>query len=189
MSVPSDLPEWYFTDNGFSSYAAMDRAHNPIVQLAVAAIAGQSGNVLDLGCGNGVLLNKICEANAELVPFGIDHDSRKIDHARTLFPTFAENFMIGDIFSSSPIWWSGRRYALAILMPGRLLEVTPQQSATLKARLKEHCDRVLVYAYDDWLAKYGSLESLARAAGLLLLSLDADATASLASFGTCAEAP
>ena len=49
-------PDWYASDNGFSSEDAMDAAHAPVVGAAVTALAGTGGDVLDLGCGNGALL-------------------------------------------------------------------------------------------------------------------------------------
>jgi hypothetical protein len=51
--------EWYFRDNGFSSGYAMDISHQSILNLACSCLSQSSGRILDLGCGNGVLLHKI----------------------------------------------------------------------------------------------------------------------------------
>ena len=59
VAVNAPRPSWYATDNGFDSIAAMEDAHRPIVTAAVAALAGRGGDVVDLGCGNGALLDKI----------------------------------------------------------------------------------------------------------------------------------
>lgn len=125
--------------------------------------------VLDLGCGNGALLKKLLEAKRSFVPFGIDSQADRIAHARELLPAFAENFAAGDLFDAQWAWPEGRRYALALLMPGRLLEVAPARAAALRARLKDRCDRILIYAYGDWLTRHGNLAGLAAAAGLTLL--------------------
>jgi hypothetical protein len=171
---------WYATDNGFSTAAAMDAAHAPLLAAANRLLAEQPGPVLDLGCGNGVLLEKLLAANPAIVPFGIDVDPSRVAHARELLPQWAENFAAGNLFDTESVWTDGRRYALALLMPGRLLEVAPTQAARLRARLAQQCDRVLIYAYGDWLTRHGSLKGLAAAAGLKLLVDDERATAGLA---------
>jgi SAM-dependent methyltransferase len=160
-----ERPGWYATDNGFSSLAAMDDAQRPVRDAAVGVLGNAGGAVLDLGCGNGALLAKITRSAPDLVPFGIDIDPMRIAHARELQPEFADNFVAGDLFEETP-WRDGRRYALAIVMPGRFLEVDPGRAERLRARLRQHCDRVLVYAYGDWLGEHESLAALADRAGL-----------------------
>ncbi len=159
-------PDWYASDNGFTSEDAMDAAHAPVVGAAVAALAGTGGDVLDLGCGNGALLQRIEAATAGVVPHGIDVDAIRIEHARLVLPAHADNFVAGDLVDEDVIWPDGRRYALAVLMPGRLLEAGPERSAALRQRLRDRCQQVLVYAYDDWLERPGGLPGLAREAGL-----------------------
>ena len=114
-------PSWYASDNGFSSTMAMDEAHRPIVELAHTSI-GETGTVLDLGCGNGALLKKICEPRPSLIPFGVDLDETKLEHARQLQPSFAANFVAGSMFEGIPLD-GDTVYSLVLLMPGRLLEV------------------------------------------------------------------
>ena len=114
-------PSWYASDNGFSSAMAMDEAHRPIVELAHASI-GETGTVLDLGCGNGALLKKICEPRPNLIPFGMDLEETKLEHARELQPGFAANFIAGSMFDGIPLD-GDTVYSLVLLMPGRLLEV------------------------------------------------------------------
>jgi hypothetical protein len=58
------------------------------------------------------------------------------------------------------------RWDLMLLMPGRLIEMTLDEAATLRVALRGRTRRLLVYAYGDWITKYGSLEALCRAAGL-----------------------
>jgi len=168
------------SDNGFSSRPAMDMAYEPILEMAGKVLTGHDSNVLDLGCGNGALLKKIHEAHPQTALFGIDVDPAKIKRARELNSQFADNFISGDMLENDLIWAEGRRYAVALLMPGRLLEADSAQAAKLKLKLKQHCDRILVYAYEDWLAKYGDLQKLADEAGLLLSDFDADVRVSLA---------
>jgi hypothetical protein len=162
-------PQWYATDNGFSSVGAMNDAHRPVVEAAVAALRQGGGNVIDLGCGNGALLERLAAAAPGAVPFGVDVDPQRIEHARQLHAGHADNFVSGDIFDSDQLWVEGRRFALAILMPGRLLETDQARAAALRERLRQSCDRVLVYAYGDWLTRDGDLAGLAKEAGLTVV--------------------
>lgn len=164
----------YASDNGFGTVQGMDEAHEPIVNLAAAALSGTGGNVLDLGCGNGALLKKICAANARVVPYGVELGPERVAHARQLLPDFAANFFAGSMFEDDRVWADDRRYALALVMPGRFLEVEPAEGERLKSFLKKRCDRILVYAYGDWLTRYQGLAGLARQAGLRLEGADAD---------------
>ena len=169
MGAAPSFPPWYATDNGFPTVAAMDSAHEPILMTTNPVLAESCGMVLDLGCGNGALLKKLLDASPSIVPFGIDVEAGRIAHARELLPRFADNFVAGNLFDLELVWPEGRRYALALLMPGRLIEVDPAQAAALRARLRNQCDRILIYAYGDWITRHGNLKGLAAAAGLKLI--------------------
>jgi hypothetical protein len=179
VAINAPRPTWYATDNGFDSIAAMDDAHRPIVTAAARALAGRAGDIIDLGCGNGALLEKITGGTGGVVPFGIDVDATRIEHARTLHPAASSNFVVGDIFDDA-LWSAGRRYSLGILMAGRLLEAGPDRAAALRARLATCCDQLLVYAYGDWLARAGGLPALARDAGFQVLDSNNGTGAALA---------
>jgi SAM-dependent methyltransferase len=152
-------------DNGFATAVEMDRAHEPIVALARETLAGAAGLVLDLGCGDGALLEKIVATNPRLRPAGIDRDPRRIERARTRHPRFADAFWTGDLLDDERPWVPERRYALALVMPGRLLETPAARAAWLRERLHACCDRLLVYGYGDWLARHGDLRELSARAG------------------------
>lgn len=159
-------PTWRYADNGFTSAEAMRELHQPIVILARKTLATQSGNVLDLGCGNGTLLAKVCEGRSDLIPYGIDSKASAVAHAGQVLQEFGGNFVQGDLFNSE-LWETGmRRYALVLLMMGRLLEVPREKALTMLNRLRSLCPRILVYVYPDW--GEHSLESVARQLGLEL---------------------
>ena len=173
-------PEWYATDNGFSTRAAMDEAHRPIVEIVLESIDG-GGIVLDLGCGNGALLKKIVEARSAVIPFGVDLDESKLQHARLLQPAFAENFIAGSMFEGIPLD-ADTVYSVILLMPGRLLEVDDAEGRRLKDWLRGHFKELVVYGYGEWLTRYNGLAALAQRAGLVLTSVHSSGAAGVARF-------
>jgi trans-aconitate methyltransferase len=175
------LPEWYASDNGFISPAEMDHAHQPIVKVALRALDNRIASVIDLGCGNGALLQKIEWGNPRVSLFGIDKEPDRINHARELLPLFGENFHQGDIFENSRIWSGDRRYSLAILSLARMLEAAPDRSAQLKARLTQQCDELVLYVYGrKWLESFESLDLVARAVGFNVTLFEENARVGLA---------
>ena len=50
-------------------------------------------------------------------------------------------------------------------MPGRLAEMPPDTAARFRSWLRAATGTVILYAYGDWLDRFGDLEGLARAAG------------------------
>ena len=178
IAVHTAPPDWYASDNGFSTRAAMDEAHRPIVELAVTSI-GDTGTVIDLGCGNGALLRKICEVRAGVIPFGMDTDEVKLEHARLLQPAFGTNFVAGNMFERVPID-GDTIYSLVILMPGRLLEVDENSARRLREWLRGHFEHLLVYAYGEWLTRHDGLNGLAARAGMTIVSTHPSGTAGLA---------
>ena len=152
--------EWYYADNGFISREIMDLFHEPILKLAAETLRQAAGNVLDLGCGNGVLLRKICSSNSKLIPWGVDISGDCIAHARLTSPRFADNFVVADIFDDRMVWSKDREFELVILSLVQLTEVPEEQANKLLGRIKEHTRDLLVYAYDG----DGCLEELAQRA-------------------------
>lgn len=173
-------PGWYASDNGFRTELEMDQAHRPIVELAMRILSDETQTLLDLGCGNGALLKKILMVKPKVIPYGIDADPERIEHARILITGFADHFITGDIFEAEQICTHQQKYDIALLMPGRLLEVRAKRAERLRDFLRKGCKYLLVYAYGDWLTRYNNLQGLAPRAGLRLLSLDEDAPAGLA---------
>ena len=156
-------PDWYHRDNGFSSRHGMDLAHERLVTTARSALDGRAGAVLDLGCGNGALLSKIVAGRADLEPHGIDREAHSIAHARELQPTFADNFVQADLFDTAT-WAEERRYALALVMVGRLLEVPMPTAQQMLAVLRSRCDVVVLYVYPGY--SEHPLADMARDLGL-----------------------
>jgi SAM-dependent methyltransferase len=161
VQIAPRRPEWYHLDNGFSSNSTMERLHTPVVQLVAERLQG-NGDVIDLGCGNGALLLRLCAQNDEIVPYGIDRKPELIERARRLHPRFSTNFTVGDIFDGE--WDHNRHYALALLMLGRLLEVDSERARRLLNLLRDRCEHVCVYVYPG--STCGTLEQIARRVGV-----------------------
>ena len=173
-------PAWYATDNDFGTVEAMEAAHRPLVELAQRALGLTGGAVLDLGCGNGALLAQLCEVAPQVVPYGLESRPERAVHAAELLPAWAANIGCGDMFTAHEVWPESRHYALVFLMPGRLIEAGGVRDAYLRERLASQSEHLLVYAYGDWLARYGGLEPLAAAAGITLVAAAPGATCALA---------
>jgi len=78
--------------NGFTEYP------EEIYNLFLEQIDGD-GEIIDLGCGNGLLLKHIiCRSKYNLTPYGIDFIPESIDQARMLIhPDYPENFKVANI--------------------------------------------------------------------------------------------
>lgn len=124
-----------WTDNGFMSKEAMEEAHKDL--LRVASIDG--GKVLDLGCGNGLLLSKI----PGIVPCGVDFSPTKIRKAKELLPE-------GQFISSSiyDFLWVGYVPVDYTIIAGNRLHENPL-SGTLIRKLKDVTRRVILHTYDN----------------------------------------
>ena len=81
-----------YTPSGFKEYP------REIYDLFTSLIH-RSGKVLDLGCGNGLLLKHLVEnSKYELEPFGVDFIEESIQQAREIvLPTYSDNFTASNI--------------------------------------------------------------------------------------------
>jgi SAM-dependent methyltransferase len=168
IALLSHQPDWYFTDNGFSSEVAMDLAHRPIVDRVARSIS--AGALLDLGCGNGALLARIVKDKRAIIPYGVEWNPQRLAHVRDLLPDFAAHFTQGDLFAVDAPW--ERDYTCVLLMAGRLAEVPPEIAQALLDKIARHAQHLILYAYGDTLAVYGDLPALAQRFGLTLIDHD-----------------
>jgi 2-polyprenyl-3-methyl-5-hydroxy-6-metoxy-1,4-benzoquinol methylase len=194
LANPIDVPvpvggheaeRWYCEDNGFRTRYAMDRAHAPIVArvaqlLYESPVTKEGMRVIDFGCGNGALLRKLTALSPKLRATGVDIDPVKVFHGRLLHEGVPAEFVSADIFACEPSVVGNDTY-LAIVMVGRLLEVPADRARWLLGLLFK-AKHVLVYAYEDYIARSGTLESMAYRAGITLAD-KTPGTASLAMIG------
>lgn len=131
---PGPVEKRLWTDNGFSSREAMDKAHEMIrfaLEEYLASI-GNRGAIIDLGAGNGELLRKLGRG------VGIESDSRRV--RRRVW----EGVRLGNIQDVEEIF-PRRGFAVAIISMRRFEEM---ETKKLRAWLERSVDRVLIYSYD-----------------------------------------
>ena len=162
-----------WTDNGFGSFEAMNDAHTVLLEAAQLEQLEAGAQVLDLGCGNGRLLERVGEVVPGLELYGIELDPARCRRAGERIRRNGGTEHAGpagrrlEIYHGSmfdPEVWGDLQPELVFLMPGRLLEskYAGEWAETLRGLLRL-CERVVFYAYGDWLEKGGILELVAKA--------------------------
>lgn len=128
-------------DNGFTSQESMNRAHTSLIEL-LREYKGSVEHVLDLGCGNGLLLQRIEE---EVFPGallrGVEIDPDRVK--RSIAPDAI--ITCGDI-KNLQLWTPPED--LVIFMPGRLTEMAQEDAWNVVQQLRS-AQLVLLYAYGD----------------------------------------
>ena len=91
--------EWFkIHENAFSAKLNGHLSPPYVEYHALLKFINQSGKILDLGCGNGMLLKFICEfSEFDLIPFGIDKKTEVIDEAKRNLSKFTHNFSSEDV--------------------------------------------------------------------------------------------
>lgn len=95
--------------NGFTSYP------KAIYDQFVSIVKGP-GKILDLGCGNGLLLRHIVKnSRFKIIPFGVDFIKKSIEQARTIvFPEHKNNFKVCNFIDFD---FPGQRFNYIIFTP------------------------------------------------------------------------
>lgn len=135
-----------YRDNGFTSEIAMYEAHNIVINALLPVLGSTHGQrVLDLGCGNGMLLRRALEyrQDATFFPIGYDINERSIARAWQAYPQ--GRWKVGDI---TQVDWTTHQADVVVLFPGRLLEVSGEVRETFKRRI-EAIPHVVLYCYSD----------------------------------------
>jgi hypothetical protein len=134
-------------DNGFSSESAMNECHSHILDTLSEF---KIGSILDLGCGNGLLLNRIKEQGDLISTFGIEIDEARYMRATQVSPDTI--LRKGNIFDYGN--YTENYYTYVLLMPGRLLEIDKKELDIYIKFLKDRVDNFVFYMYGDWIQKY-----------------------------------
>lgn len=123
-----------YTDNGFGSRSSMEAAHKFILSL----VPNISGNVLDLGCGNGRLLKAIKNEYPKVFIQGVDTQKMNADGWRF----YQEN--IYDF-----VWTE--QYDLVLMSVERLFETSPDTSIDLLRAIHQHSEYLILSTYNNWM--------------------------------------
>jgi SAM-dependent methyltransferase len=161
------IPRWYYRDNGFESRSDMDDAQEPVVDFAVSVLAKTESpaKVIDLGCGNGVLLKKIYERCPHIEPHGIDKAPFRLEHAKASMPDYAKNFVMGDSLQFNSVFPNNKEYSVALIGIDFFIKMDEAIFATFSGTLKKYCQYVILYNYDNYdikniVTKYMKLKNL-----------------------------
>ena len=139
-------------DNGFASLEQMQRAHKHIIGFVSQPV----DSIIDLGCGNGLLVSQLSK-----LARGVENDS---DRARRAVAGVKISCSSIEDFVGE----SEETFHVALLMPGRLTEMSPGDAQKTIEWLKSHARVVIVYAYGDWLTKFNGLTGLCEKSGVAL---------------------
>jgi len=151
--------EW--TENGFRTAAAMAAAHAPVVAVLTDVLRARpdATRVLDLGCGNGALLQS---ARREAAFFPMGYDTNRIAIAKAWQAMPSGRWVVGNL-----VWddWTVERPDVLLLMPGRVLEL-PNDNRPWQFLAKIFTvPTIIVYAYADWIATTGGLAAMCARLG------------------------
>jgi hypothetical protein len=152
-------------ENGFAYKEAMDHFHEVVIDAIGDMKYVPAGNVLDLGCGNGVLLGRVVGNRSDLIPHGVEMDRQRCMSAATTIHW--GYFTMGNIFDLNT--WKEDYYSLVLLMPGRLIETSPENALKLRKQLYEKTDLLLINLTCDWTLQYKTIYNMMK-----LTQLDLD---------------
>lgn len=157
----------WWTDNGFTDPQVMMTAHNTII-AAIKDVLPHRTFIMDLGCGNGMLLRRLKTHRPDIRIAGIDINEQAIAHIPT-----PHSFQVHPIENLD--WISGLSNHLntaVIINPIRLVEMTEEQRDAVALQLTPETDqshltfgRVFVYIYGD-VQQQMTLEECCAKAGL-----------------------
>lgn len=140
-----------WSDNGFASFLAMRQAHALIIQT-VERIMFDPGNLLDLGCGNGILLDRLNTKFPQLTPFGVESDPERAQRATE---RIGSGIVQADIFKANGVL--KQDYEIILLSLNRIKEVEDSEADLLLRHLRGHTKYLLIYSYEGWDETYDSL--------------------------------
>ena|SRR5688572_32491884 len=140
----------------------------------LAAVPGE-GDLLDVGCANGYLVESLvvwaAERGRRLTPFGVDQSAELIALARRRYPHWAKHFFVGDAWTWKPPRRFAYTYALHDCVP--LSHLAPFVERLL-ARMVAPGGRLIVGAYGS---RSRGVEPLDIAAALMKLGFAVAGTA------------
>lgn len=134
--------EHWWTDNGFQHPDLMRRSHRQL--LSVLAAIPPDARVMDLGCGNGLLMRRLKRLRPTIAIGGVDSNAMAIARAQA--------WMTGKWLASTieDGEWQLFNPTHVLINPVRLTEMTPEDRDVTKKMLAK-VPNVILYAYKDHL--------------------------------------
>lgn len=135
--------------NGFYSKDVMDQSHDALIESLRKAEAGweSSGTVVDLGGGDGTLLARVAECFGLTDLCCVERDIGKCNRAKSKLGKNGE-VINSNLFVLPEIIEGSRKFALAILMIGRLTEVSADAASVFWKWLNSKSSCILLYMYN-----------------------------------------
>jgi SAM-dependent methyltransferase len=143
----------WWTLNGFSSADGMRDSHRDMVDALVTQLPPKA-RVLDLGCGNGMLLRRLTIHRPDIRIAGVDNNAEAIREAQETID-LRSTFWHGAI---QDVMWVDWKPTVVLFNPARLREMTPADASRASAWIRE-IPWQFPYMYDDW-QKKASLTTL-----------------------------
>jgi len=127
----------------------MTTSHDALISVLLAGLTSLNNpyRILDLGCGNGALLRRICAVLPRALCFGVELDRAKVNRANTTLFHERVNVWSGDVYTSGDVI-SREQYDITIISAGVLLDA-PRLTTQLRRCLSAQNLRLLLYAYHD----------------------------------------
>jgi len=143
-SVAFETTSWYYEDNGFHSFTDMLEFHKPILSLLRNV---KYEHIVDVGCGNGVLLHSALRSQNDTQVYGCDTEQDRIDHARLLHNDNAD-FQVMD-FKEYCELMKDTVFDVGICGIMRFVEegTSVSAKAVLQQFIKNNCKQIIFYAY------------------------------------------
>ncbi len=141
-----------WSDNGFASLTSMEQSHDLLVE-STNKVALDAGFVLDLGCGNGLLLERLTKKYAFLQAVGVELDGGRASRARIRHGGGIYQVDVTDVSA-----YLGN-YQLVFLSLNRLKELDHAAGYLLLRRLSQHTQYLFLYSYDKWSDQHDNLIS------------------------------
>lgn len=138
-----------WTDNGFKTKQDMDASHEMIIDAFRRRDMLNKLEVLDLGAGNGVLLDKLKAAGA-VFAVGVECNGDKVRRAVAKHRDVRHG-VIADLPTSGVVTES---FGVAMIAANRFSEMSRDQASALRGWLRWRCADLLVYSYDESYASW-----------------------------------
>jgi len=134
---PDPVEKRLWTDNGFSSLEAMEEGHK-LIRATLYHARGMSGDIIDLGAGNGELIRKLGPDRV----FGLESNAGR--YSRRVY----DGVRLGRIQDAEDIF-PNQRFSVAMISIRRFAEMTEKELKELHKWFLRSVDRILIYQYED----------------------------------------